>query len=307
MFRTEAVMAEQKDLTVETVHIEGRATSGLNAVGLIVSWTSSGEAVEADVKLAFDKGGFGRFAPKQRPLKDAMKAALVSEFSRKNRPVRPTKKGYEVVEETPADETGLTNQHGHILSAWIESNKATGGTEQVRCDIAEYEPRLQQATAEARLRVEGAAVGEALTVVAKTALHGVAIRDGGGAYWIPQASVAQWLTLADALNSVSGGVSTREFTMMGDARTAAGLVASATAKVEEAVAGMYAAIAKGDKKAKGLLTIAEDAMALAEQVETWKAALGVGLEDLLKKAEDAQGAAAQAAQIALMAQEAEAA
>jgi hypothetical protein len=292
-----------ENLSVEAVKVEGRDIKTVGAVGLIVTWTPSGEANEQSIKNAFDGAGLGTFAPKPRALKEALKTALVEEYSKKNTRVAPVSTGYEVLHETPV-EGEFRVDTSHVLSAWIEKAPERGGVEQIRCDDAEAAPGLVEKVENARKRVEGAAVGEALALVAQNALNGVRIRDGGGAYWIPQSSVATWFTLADALDTVRGGVTTRPFTVSGDDRTVKSLVESAVAKVEADVANLYEKIGSGTLGAKALVTQAEGAVKLAEQIAVWESTLGESLASLRAKVEDAQVAASQAAQIVLAAKEA---
>lgn len=288
-------------LNGEAVVVEGRALGTVEGCGIIVTWSPAGEADLQGVGDAFAKVGLGKLAPAQRTLKDALRAALVAQYSKKNRRVAPTPRGYEVVDEVAAAD-GLSNEHVHVVSAWVEKN-ASGG-EVVRCDDQHLAAELVEATAAARKRVEGAAVSEALATVAQQNLAGTRIRDGGGAYWLPQSSVATWFALTDALEAVRGGVTTRPFTVTGDERTLQSVISTALAKVDAIVNETYEKIEAGKTGPKGLTNQAEAVANVAEQITVWESALGGSLEALRQKMYDAQMAATRAASLAQQAKDA---
>jgi hypothetical protein len=288
-------------LNGETVVVEGRSLGTVEGCGIIVTWSPAGEADMQGVNDAFAKVGFGKLAPAQRTLKDALRAALVAQYSKKNRRVAPTPRGYEVVDEV-ATADGLSNEHQHVVSAWIEKNSSGG--EVVRCDDTGLSAELVEAVEAARKKVEGAAVAEALATVAQQQLAGTRIRDGGGAYWLPQSSVATWFTLTDALEQVRGGVTTRPFTVSGDERTLQSVIATALAKVDAVVNETYVKIESGKVGPKGLTNQAEQVSLVAEQITVWESALGGSLEALRQKMYDAQMAATRAASLAQQQQDA---
>jgi hypothetical protein len=293
-----------QELNGQVVEVEGRKIEQVDSVGIIVTWTGSGEADLVAVSDAFAKVGMGELAPKARSLREALKAALVAQYSKKNRRVAPTPRGYEVVEEV-ANEDGLTNSHRHVMSAWVEKHAASGG-EVIRCDDAALFADLSEAVEACKKRVEGAVVAESLVDVAQKKLHGMKLRDGGGVYWLPKSNVGTWFTLTDALESIRGGITTRPFTVSGDDRTIKSVVESGISKVEAAVNEVYEKIAAGQVGPRALKTAAETVAALAEQVTTWEETLGASLEALRTKVFDAQIAATRAASALLQKEDASA-
>ena len=289
-------------LTVPVVPVE--EASALKALGIIVTWSAGGEAEQQGVENKFAGVGFGHDAPKPRTLRDSLHSGLVNEFSRKNRPVRPTPRGYEVVQET-ATESGINLTREHVVAAWVERDRATGA-EVIRTDVAEQYETVKAATEAAARRVDGTAIGKALTTVAGARLKGVAIRDAGGAYWLPPESVATWEKLSTGL-AETGAVRFRKFTVTGDADTVDSLVDSARAKVESLLATLIADLDNGKvKTARGLTTRAEEASALVDEIVAWESVLGRALDAFREKVEEVQVRAAQAA-LAAMAGEQEAA
>ena len=266
---------------VLTVPVFGAApvAESLKALGLVVTFGAGGaEAQQQAVENEFASVGFGHDAPKPRTLRDSLHSGLVETFSKKNRPVRPTPRGYEVVQEHPtADGVNLTREH--VVAAWIERDKSNG-SEVVRVDVPDQYEEVKAAADAAQKRVDGTAIGKALAAVVVKRLGGFSIRDGGGAYWVPPASVETWLKLSTGL-AATGAVRFRKFTVTGDAGTA--------------------------KPSRGLTTQAEAAAALVDEIAAWESTLGRALDVIRAKAEEVQVRAAQAALASLAAGESEAA
>lgn len=280
------------------------AAEALEALGLIVTFKAGGEAQQQSVEDVFKSVGFGHDAPKPRTLRDSLHSGLVETFSKKNRPVRPTKRGYEVVQEH-ATEDGIGNTREDVVKAWIERDRNSGG-EVVRVDVPEQYETVKAATDAAAKRVDGTAIGKALSAVAVGRLGGFSIRDGGGAYWIPPQSVETWLKLSSGL-SATGAVRFRKLTIVGDNDTVDSLVDGATDKVDGILKSITAELDKGTLGPRGLVTQSEAANALVEEVLKWEETLGRALDAIRSRAEEVQVRAAQAALAALAAGEAEAA
>lgn len=290
-------------LTVAVVQNEGAAS--IAAMGLIVTWKAGGEAQQQGVEDIFAGVGFGNDAPKPRTIRDSLHSGLVDLFSKKNRPVRPTKRGYEVVQEH-ATEDGTANTREPVVAAWVERDKASGG-EVVRVDVVEQYDAVKAATDAAQKRVDGTSIGKALSTVAGARLGGFSIREGGGAYWIPPASVETWEKLSAGL-AKTGAVRFRKFTVTGDADTVDSLVDSVEDKIEAVLNGIISDLDDGKvKTARGLTARSEEAAALVEQLGQWEAVLGRALDTFRTKVEEVQVRAAQAALAALSSGEAEAA
>lgn len=301
-------MANENNNNVLTVPVFGAApvAESLKALGLVVTFGAGGaEAQQQAVENEFASVGFGSDAPKPRTLRDSLHSGLVETFSKKNRPVRPTPRGYEVVQEHPtADGVNLTREH--VVAAWIERDKSNG-SEVVRVDVPEQHEVVKAAADAAQKRVDGTAIGKALAAVVVKRLGGFSIRDGGGAYWVPPASVETWLKLSTGL-AATGAVRFRKFTVTGDAGTVDSLVDSATDKVESILAKLTADLDAGTAKtSRGLTTQAEAAAALVDEIAAWESTLGRALDVIRAKAEEVQVRAAQAALASLAAGESEAA
>lgn len=294
-------MANENTTTILTVPAidAGECTESLKALGLVVTFGAGGsEAQQQAVENEFAAVGFGNDAPKPRTLRDSLHSGLVETFSKKNRPVRPTPRGYEVVQENPtADGINLTREH--VVAAWVERDKSNG-TEVVRVDAPEHFGVVKVATDAAQKRVDGTAIGKALAAVAVKRLGGFSIRDGGGAYWVPPASVETWLKLSTGL-AATGAVRFRKFTVTGDAGTVDSLVDSATDKVESILAKLTADLDGGALGPRALTTKSEEANALVEEISAWESTLGRALDVIRTKAEEVQVRAAQAALASLAA------
>lgn len=290
-------------LNVPVVPVIDAPLDEVPALGIIVTWSAGRtEAQQQDVENGFASVGLGDLAPKARTLRDSLHAGLVEEYSQKNQPVRPTPRGYEVVRETgTAEGTHLTREH--VVSAWIE-REASSGTDKVRVDLPERYDAVIAATEAARKRIDGTAIGKALTEVASTALKGVLIRDAGGAFWLPPESMAAWVTLSEKLRS-TGAVKFRKFTVTGDADTVDSLVDSATAKVEGILSTLTSDLDKGTLGPRALTGRAEEAQKLTEEILAWESTLGRALDAIREKAEEVQVRAAQAALAAMTAQDAQ--
>lgn len=288
---------EVEPLVVPVVaEVEGAA---IPAIGVLVTWKAGGEAAQQEVENVFASVGFGKDAPNPRSKRDALHAGLVAEFSRKNRPVRPTPRGYEVVQETPTED-GKNLTREHVVAAWVERDKAAGA-DVIRVDVPERFDAVAAATDAAQKRVDGTAIGKALATVAGARLGGFSIRDGGGVYWIPPAAAATWEKLSSGL-ACTGAVRFRKFTVTGDAETVDSLVDSVEAKVEAVLAEIVADLDNGKvKTARGLTARSDEATALVEQLLAWEKVLGRALDTFREKVEIVQVRASQAALAALTA------
>lgn len=297
-------MAEtNNELVVPVVANEG--ASEIPAMGIIVTWKACGEAQQQGIEDLFAGVGFASDAPKPRSMRDALHAGLVAEFSRKNRPVRPTARGYEVVQET-STESGIANDRSRIVAAWLEKSKAAGDM-QVRVDVPDQYDLVKAATDAAAKRVDGTAIGKSLSTVAGERLNGFAIREGGGAYWIPPQSVPAWEKLSSGL-AQTGVVRFRKFAITGDSDTVDSLVDGVEARVEAVLGEIVADLDAGKSRtARGLTARSEEAAALEQQLLAWEQTLGRALDTFREKVEEVRARAAQAALAALAADAEEAA
>ena len=288
---------ENNILTVPVTPVEGETVDNIKALGLIVTWSAGhAEAQHQASEDSFAAVGLGDLAPKPRTLRDSLHCGLVETFSRKNRPVRPTPRGYEVVEES-AINGGINLTREHVVAAWIERDKSSGA-ETIRVDVPEQFDAVKAATDAAARRIDGTAIGKALTDVASKVLKGVLIREAGGAFWLPPSSVATWNVLTEKL-AATGAVKFRKFTVTGDSDTVDSLVDSAKSKVEAMLNSLVGDLDKGTLGPRALSARAEEASRLAEEITAWESVLGRALDAFREKVEEVQVRAAQAALAAM--------
>jgi hypothetical protein len=288
-----------ESLKVGVLNAEGvRKIEGL---GLVVAWSPNGEADLQKMDDAFASIGFGEFAPKQRELKEALRAALVAEYSKKNQRVAPCGPGYEVTKEIQI-EGEIRNRHEHVLSAWVERDKHSGA-ETILVQEPEMVNDVMQWVAEAQKKVDSTAIGAALTSTVD-ALKGVKIRDAGGAYWLPPASVARWLQLVDALNGAGRPVRLREFEQAATPRTIASVLDSVEAHVVSVLDVMMTEIEKGTLGERALGKKQQEAMDLADQLTEYEGVLGEKLDAVRQRIAEVNLRAMQAESVVLAAKDA---
>lgn len=288
------------ELKVQTQNVE-RANGHLDTMGIIVTWSPDGEANLESIKKAFDAIGMGHMAPTPRTLGQALRAALVRQFSKKNRRVAPAGKGYEVLFEKPV-ENEVRIESEHVMSAWTT---VEGGEEFVVCDVPEFtvdgETHTMQDVAEwveaARRRTDGAAIGEALVSVG-AALNGVAIRESGGGYWIPSSSIGRWMQLVEGLNAAGRPMRMRVWDTASSARSIESTIDSVSSLVDKKCDDIMAAIEKGNLGVRAIDSRTDEAVSLVAQLAEYEKVLGHGLEALKQKVLEVQTATVQAAMLA---------
>lgn len=270
-------------------------------MGAVVAWSPNGDADLQKMADGFAKIGMGQFAPTPRTLKEALRAALVGEYSKKNQRVAPCGKGYEVTKEVQI-EGQIRNEHIHILSASVERDQTSGNEAVVIDDPSMAEAVLGWVEA-ARKKVDSTAVGEGLTRVVE-ALRGVKIRDAGGAYWLPPASVGRWVALKEALEQAGRPVRMREFEQAATARTVAAVIDSVSSHVDSSIDKMLTAIESGELGERALAAKEQEAMDLADQLTEYEAVLGTKLDEIRARVQETRIRAMQASSIVLAAKDA---
>jgi hypothetical protein len=281
------------ELKVGMVGVQG--AHKIEGLGMVVAWSPNGDADLQKMADAFAGIGFGEYAPSPRELKEALRAALVGEFSKKNRRVAPCDPGYEVTQEIKIDGE-VRNRHEHILSAWIERDQS--GAEIVCVDDPGMVDHVHQWVEEARKKVDSTAIGAALTKTVD-ALKGIKIRDAGGAYWLPPASVARWLQLAEALNNAGRPVRLREFEQAATARTVASVLDAVEAHVSSTLDAMLTEIEKGTLGERALSKKQQETMDLADQLTEYETVLGEKLDAVRSRIAEVNLRAVQAESVAL--------
>jgi hypothetical protein len=268
--------------------LQVRATGEM---GLIVAWSPNGEADLQKMADAFAKIGYGEFAPSPRELKEALRAALVAEYSKKNQRVAPVaNKGYEVTREVEI-EGEIRNRHEHVLSAWVKKDQH--GDPTLFIDDPAMVSTVIDWVEAAKKRVDSTAIGEALTKTV-TALRGVKIRDAGGAYWLPPSSVGRWLQLKEALDEAGRPVRLREFEQAATARTVASVIDSVESLVDSTLEQMMVAIESGELGERALAKKQQETSDLAAQLAEYESVLGMKLDEVRKRIDEVHIRAMQA-------------
>jgi hypothetical protein len=293
----------ENELKVPVQNVEN--TRGhLDTMGIIVTWSPNGEAGLTDIVDAFASIGLATLAPKPRDFKKALMAALTHKFSKKNRRVAPAGKGYEVLIETPmADEVRV--QTTHLLSAWIstdgENQFVETDTDGFDLDGAHHTAEdLAQWVMEAKQRVDGTAIGEALSAIGAS-LGGIPIRDAGGGYWIPSGSIGRWNALVEALNDAGRPVRMCVWDTANTPRSIESTISSIESLVQKKCDSIMDEVNRGKLGVRALDTKTDEAIELVNQLAEYEKTLGQGLETLRAKVTEVQtatvraGMAAQAA------------
>lgn len=287
-------------LSVPVQNVE-RSRGHLEAMGIIATWSPNGEARIEDMNTACGSIGFAHLAPKPRDYKKALMAALTQKFSKKNRRVAPAGKGYEVLIEHPvANEVRVETTH--LLSAWIG---VEGEDQYVETDVAAFEldgalhtaEDLAQWVNEAKQKVDGTAIGEALSSIG-AALGGIPIRDAGGGFWIPAGSIGRWNALTEALDAAGRPVRMNVWDTANTPRSINSTVESIEAMVDKKCDQIMSAVESGSLGPRALDTKTDEVMTLANQLAEYEATLGQGLETIRIKLMAVQQATVQAALIA---------
>lgn len=276
-------------------------------MGVIVTWTKNGEANLESIEAAFAKVGMQDIAPKRRETKQALRAALASRFSKKNRRVAPAGDGYEVLIEHPIEGARRVKQE-HVISCWIEADE--NGHESIVTDAPSFEVEnmihsvndICAWVEEAKRRVDSDAISSAL-VEAGRKLNGIAIRDGGGAYWLPRGSIGRWMSLVEGLNAAGRPMVMGSWTTSATSVSIQSTIDSVGAHVDRKCDELLASITSGSLGLRALDTKTNEAMELVAQLTEYEKVLGQGLENLKAKVLDVKTASVQAAMVAHAAKE----
>lgn len=286
----------ENELTVPVQNVEN-VRGHLDTMGIIVTWSPNGEASLDDIKAAFATIGLSHLAPKSRDFKKALMAALTHKFSKKNRRVAPAGKGYEVLIENPvADAVRVETEH--LLSAWIG---VEGEDQYVATDVESFEldgyaytaDNLAQWVMEAKQRVDGTAIGEALSAIGAS-LGGIPIRDAGGGYWIPSGSIGRWTSLVEALNAAGRPVRMCVWDTASTPRSIESTISSIAALVDKKCETIMGAVETGGLGVRALDTKTDEAIALVEQLSIYERTLGQGMDALKQKVLSVQSATVRA-------------
>ena len=168
-----------------------------------ITWWSLGAETDPDGLLhRFDKLGLPKYAPEQRTWLMSLKAALTDQFPGKMiRPLkRREKNGYSVVEEIKGERE---NNFPALGSATITDE----GEVIVRSGDFDRQA-LQDKANHYRRVLPASSVSAVMIEIINSVLGGIAMREGGGIYFVPENMTGKWMNIAKAVEeSACNGVS----------------------------------------------------------------------------------------------------
>jgi hypothetical protein len=272
--------------------------SSIRATGAVVLFKATDDMSIIGCDMAFASIGMGHLSPSPRTKLAILKVALthLTGLRAGQRLVRlEDAHGYAVVQASATVDGKASAEV--LMSAYLHETPA-GLVARVS------DPNRREAFAEclrkAKSEVDGTAVSVCVTE-AITALGGVALRESGGVYWIPEGSVEQWKTLGAGLEAASAGRGARAYTIrtQGDPDSVRAcvdaFVREADALVQEVEDELKTGLG-GHRAATNRAARMADLSALAERYES---TLGVGLAAIRERIDRVQGDAAHTALLAL--------
>jgi len=171
----------------------------INVQGAVTFWRTAESEYEA-LKSALHAAGFGFLTPEVSTPKRSLKLAIREVCGQSGTTmIRPLEQsyGYTIVDEERHEwSNDYSNERSFVLD--IDSGTLTMSPQD--------NPELMQSVAEAYVRNLSHVPPIALSnimVKAVDAMNGVALRDRGGVYWLPQDSVRKWKQLAAAVEKAS--------------------------------------------------------------------------------------------------------
>jgi hypothetical protein len=296
----------ENDNNVVPLHVRVQGVEQARAfdvMGMIVTWDrNNSEARRESIAAVFASVDLADLAPEERETKQALRAALASRFSKKNRRVAPAQDGYEVLIENPIPGQRRVQQQ-HVVSVWIETN--ANGDEMVVTDEPSFTvdgdtyttQDIVEWVEEARRKVDYESISAAL-VKAGARLRGVALRYGGGSYWLPRGSIGRWLQLKEGLDAAGRPMNMGVWETKASAVSIESTITSVTSHVDKRCDMMLEAIGSGTLGVRALDTKTDEAVELVAQIAEYEAVLGQGLEALKQKVLSVQQASVQAAMLA---------
>lgn len=279
-----------------------RAREHLDSMGVTTTWDLHGDAGLTAMQEVFEEAGFPDLAPRQRTTKEALRVALVEKFSKKNRRVAPSEDGYDVTIEHPIPGT-RRNSDEHVLSAWIEKDE--DGDDVVVCDVEQfvvdgyiYKPAdLASWVSNEKARVDSGDIGESIRGVASR-LRGLAMREKGGAYWLPSGAIGRWSEFSELMEKATQAVTINIWDTANTARSIKSTVNTISAHVTRRCDEIMTELEKGTLGVRALNTQSDLAVDLVAQLSEYEEALGTGLAELRQKVQEVQIATVQAAMMA---------
>lgn len=240
--------------------------------GATVFWSASSATSLAKLTANLASIGLDRFAPSKPSLQVAMKAALTDLFAAPRVLVRPDRTGFSVVEEV---QTPLGLRHSTILT--VEAAQHHPGGMLVYPATADERDRVMRAIAAQQELVPTASITNMLTAIVKM-LGGIALRQTGGIYWIPQCSVAQWAKVVAAVQG-AGPNSLYTVTTVADQEGVRAVCDAIRSEMGTELAQLQEDLSSG-LNVKGIKTRAAALTGMVERLRAYEDALGITLDDV---------------------------
>jgi hypothetical protein len=240
--------------------------------GATVFWRGTSDTEAARLQTNLTNIGLGKYAPSPVNMGHAVKAAMTSLYSKPRTLVRPDRNGFSIVEE---EQTTLGLRHKVTLTVEV-AQRHPDGLLAYPCDPPARDRLVSQVKAQLGL-VPYTALTQCLTNIVRS-LGGVALRDSGGIYWIPQVNVPRWREVVKAVQA-SGPVKVYCASMVADEDGVRAVCDSIREEMESEVAQINADFATGLSD-KAMKSRASALAAMAKRVREYETALGVTLDTL---------------------------
>jgi hypothetical protein len=252
------------------------ATAFNVAAGSMTYW-SLGQQTDPDIlQNGFLQIGFPDVAPAQRSWLASLKTALAEMFAKPEELIRPLKNkkrdGYTVVVE----EKGVSeNSYTREINASVDPDDGHVRITAGYADVAE----LQRLANHFRRVLPSSSVSASLTdIIGK--LGGIAMKDNGGLYFIPEQSVSQWMNVrmvveAAAVQPTENHVSVVPLEM--NEMTLRDIKRQICREMESAAEALRKDIAENELGDKALLNRAVRASQLRDRVRQYETILGEAL------------------------------
>jgi hypothetical protein len=273
-------------------------TSSIRATGAVVLFKATDDMDLIGVDTAFASIGRGDLSPNPRTRLATIKAALTALAGiRKNQRIVRLEdaEGYAVVNATASLKGGASAEQG--LSAHVRDTEK--GPVVTISDPAQRD-RFALCLKAAKGQVDGDAVSTCVTQAIK-ALGGVALREGGGVYWLPDDAVEAWKTLGAGLEEACIRRAARAYTIttQGDPDSVRAFVDAFLREADALVSEVEDDLVHGSKGARAATNRAQSMSDLSDLAGRYEKTLGVGLTEIRTRIDKVQGQAAHTALLAL--------
>jgi hypothetical protein len=247
--------------------------------GSVSYWSIGGRTDRQKLIDGLKAAGFENHNPDPRTPYSALQLALAEVFGNATTLVRPLAKkaGFAVVNETRGNEkTG--NEYETLVTATLPPVGQIG--------LPNLDPPIKvvevlTAYATSMAQVPSGSVATCLTKIV-AALGGVPLREAGGVYWVPQASMAQFRQVVAAVEAADPDGKNRVSVMTAvfDESTVRAVADGLRAEVEAEAKRLSEEILSGELGDKAIESRTAEAVSLKKKVERYEADLGILLGGL---------------------------